>query len=249
MKKEFYEEYFLLEKDYWFFRSRRKIALGILDRMLKGRRDLRILDAGTGTGVMIEALKRYGHVTGVDSSEEAIRYCRERGICGIVNASAEDMPFEDGSLDLICAMDLLEHVEDDVRVLKEFSRVLKPGGLVFLTVPAYRFLWTAHDEINMHRRRYGSRELKAAVESAGFVVRKFSHFNSLLFPFVAGAKILRRLCSGRKRACAKSDFIPVPRVVNGILGAIFSSESILLKLLNFPYGVSLMCAASKPLTT
>lgn len=247
MRKEFYKEYFLFEKDYWFFTSRRKIILSVLDMMLEHKQGLKILDVGTGTGVMTETLKRYGQVTGVDKSEEAIRYCRARGISDIMHASAEKMPFENGRFELVCAMDILEHVENDVGVLMEFYRILKPGGLLVVTVPAYGFLWTFHDEINMHKRRYDAHALRTAMESGGFEVRKFSYFNSLLFPFIATAKILRKLPVGNSRSRTKSDLVPVPRIVNRILEVVFSSESVFLKYMNFPFGVSLMCVAYKPL--
>lgn len=246
MKKEFYEEYFYLEKDYWFFVSRRKIAFSVLDKPLRHKKDLHILDVGTGTGVMTESLRKYGRVTGVDNSEEAINYCRKRGIFDIKQASAEKLPFENGTFDFVCAMDLLEHADSDKDVLKEFYRVLKPGGLMFVTVPAHRFLWTAHDEINLHKRRYSSYRLKTAIETSGFNIERFTYFNSILFPFVAGIKIVRRLCCGKTSSGAKSDFIVVPRLINRVLEAIFSSEMFLLKMVNLPYGISLMCLADKP---
>ncbi len=245
MKKEFYEEYFRLEKDYWFFVSRRKIAIAVLNKKMCGKKDLNILDAGTGTGVMMDFLKKYGKVTGIDKSEDAVAYCRKRGFNNVHLAPAESLPFQNGTFDLICAMDLLEHVENDKILLGEFHRVLKQGGLLFATVPAYGFLWTAHDEINAHKRRYSSHRLKRLIESSNFNVEKFTYFNCILFPFIALIKIMRKFFS-KKQSGVRSDFIKIPRWADRLLETIFSFERVLLSIASLPYGVSLMCLACKP---
>lgn len=244
MKKEYYEEYFYLEEKHWVFVARRKIALDILDRYLQNKNKLDILDVGTGTGVMLGILERYGRVTGVDNSDIAIKFCQERGYHNVVNSSAENLPFENSSFDLICAMDLLEHLDGDQKVLKEFYRILRPGGFLFVTVPAYMFLWGGHDEINMHKRRYNINELFQKVINAGFCVEKISFFNFFLFPIISFIRLGRKIIHKRETKL-KSDFKMPSPFMNNIFEGIFSSERFLLRYLNLPFGVSILCLARR----
>lgn len=244
MDREYYREYFQLEEKHWVFIARRKISFSIMDKYLAGNNKLDILDVGTGTGVMLGALKRYGRVTGVDSSDIAIKFCQERGYSNVVSGSAENMSFENNSFDLICAMDLLEHLDNDQKALKEFYRILRPGGFLFVTVPAYMFLWGPHDEINMHKRRYRINEIYQKIIDAKFCVEKISYFNSFLFPIIAFVRLGRKIIRQRNTEL-KSDFKMSSLLMNNILEGIFSSERFLLKHWNLPFGVSIVCLAIK----
>ena len=246
MEKEYYKEYYILEKDYWVFTARRKIALSILGRYLRqGARRPDILDAGTGTGVMLGELGRFGNATGLDNSRDAIEFCGKRGFSNVVEGSAESLPFSDSSFDAVCAMDILEHLKDDRRALAEFFRVLRPGGVLFITVPAFMFLWGPHDEINMHKRRYVPRQVAERIKEAGFVTGKLSYFNCFFFPAVVFIRVARRVLSGG-RLKPKSDLISLPALPNKVLELVFSSERFMLKYFNLPFGVSVLCAAMKP---
>jgi len=244
MKEEYYEEYFNLEERHWVFVARRKIAMDILDRYLQNRDNLDILDVGTGTGVMLNALRKYGSVTGVDNSDIAIKFCQERGYYNVVNSCAESLPFENNSFDLVCAMDLLEHLEDHRRALKEFHRVLRPGRFLFITVPAYMFLWGGHDEINMHKRRYTLAEISLLVKESGFSVERISYFNFFFFPVVALVRVGRKVLFG-KNIKPKSDFGKPDPLLNGMFEKIFSSERFLLRYIDLPFGVSILCLARR----
>jgi SAM-dependent methyltransferase len=246
MRKDVYAELFELEDRHWWFRGRREILFRVLDHELPqsqpGQR--RILDVGCGTGALTQRLAAYGDVQGLDTDAEAIRFCRLRGMENVQQASVP-FPFEDGGFDLVTALDVLEHVPDDRGMLDEIHRVLVPGGAFLATVPAYRFMWGPHDEVHHHERRYTAPQLRASVEQAGLVVRRLTYFNTLLFPAVAGIRMLRRLRRGAGEA--RSDCRPI-RIgpLNDFLGRLFASEGALLDRRKLPFGASILVFASKP---
>lgn len=200
----------------------------------------RILEIGSGTGGNLAMLSQYGRVTGVEMDATAREMAAEKtdrifdirdGVCP--NA----MPFKSGeSFDLICLFDVLEHIEDDIAALSSLKGLLTDGGTVLVTVPAYRWLWSTHDLVLHHKRRYTSRELKHKLRGLGFNVLKISYFNTLLFPFIGGARLLDRLL-GRETASGTS--VP-PTLINSALFNIFSLERFFLHWLKFPFGVSIL---------
>lgn len=226
-----------LEERHWWFVARRRILLSLLERNLPDRTDLDVLDAGCGGGATMESLRRYGLVRGMELAKEAVEYNRERGR-DVIEGSIERMPFEDESFDLALALDVIEHVPDDLAALEELSRVLRPGGSLLVTVPALDMLWSAHDETNGHYRRYTLAGLRGRVARAGFEVVELSYFNTLLFPAVLAARKLRRKSSG-------SDVEEVPEPLNSILAGVFSLEASLLGWTKLPVGVSVLCFARK----
>jgi len=153
---------------------------------------------------------------------------------------------EDEMFDLVVALDVIEHITDDGAALSEYYRITKHNGILLLTVPAYSFLWGAHDEINDHKRRYVADELKNKVEKTGFTVGKLTYFNTFLFPFVLLARMgqrLMRMVNGRHKP--RSDLKLYPFIINDLLEAIFMLEEGLLRKYDLPYGVSLLCVAKK----
>lgn len=247
MRTEFYNEYFRIEDRHWWFLGRRRILLRLLDRCLSfppSSDGLRILDVGCGTGTMLHHLERYGSVQGVDADLNAVRFCHERGVEKVKHAPGEDLPLDEETFDVVTALDVLEHMKDDVAALSEFRRVLRPGGTLVLTVPAYQFLWGAQDEISHHYRRYTRRELTSRLTDAGFSVQRASYFNVLLFPVIAAVRIARRL--RRAPVELRSDFeMTRPGRLNGILGWLFGREAELLGRMNLPFGVSIVTVASR----
>src|SRR5260370_39392094 len=133
-----------------------------------GAHGRRILDVGCGTGTMLTHLASCGKAAGVDIDEEAIGFCRERGLQDVRLGEAANLPFADGSFDLVTALDVVEHLDDDVGALVEMKRVLRPDGHILVTVPAHRFLWGDQDEVNMHKRRYTAPELRRRLAESGF---------------------------------------------------------------------------------
>jgi len=205
---------------------------------------MNILDVGTGTGVMMGSLNKLGNTTGLDFSDESVKFCRRRGFNNVFKGEANNIPFESSTFDLVCAMDILEHLDEDSGAMKEFKRVLRPGGFVFITVPAYMFLWGSHDIINMHKRRYEIGQIIDLYKMSGFSILKVTYFNSILFPIVASVRLLKRILR-KGEFKAKSDFFELPYSVNKILEWIFSAEAYLLKYFNFPFGVSILCIGKK----
>lgn len=235
--------YHNLEERHWWFVGRRRIVSALIDRY--AARPRRILDAGCGTGYTASQLAARGEVHAFDSAPEAVKYAGARGISAR-QGELTAIPYDDGLFDLVTALDVLEHVDDDRVALGELRRVLRPGGILVLTVPAYRFLWSPHDEVNRHKRRYTAKELREKAEACGFEVLKLSYYNALLFPAIFALRVLRSLFPARREE-DRSDFsIAREGIVNSILTAILSAEARILPRLNFPFGVSLVGVARRP---
>jgi SAM-dependent methyltransferase len=248
VKKEFYAEYFKIEDKHWWFVGRRNIFLSVLDKYMPrpaDGRERRILDLGCGTGTMLKYLSRYGRAQGVDMDEGAVQFCHERGVHDVQQVGEMPLPFDDGTFDLVTALDVVEHIEDDRAALRELHRIIRPGGMLMISVPAYRFLWGAQDEISHHKRRYTASEVRERTLEAGFKIRRLSYFNTFLFPPIAGIRILRPYKQGS--ANLKSDFtMTKPGPANSILGKVFALEAPLVQRTNLPFGVSILCLAYKP---
>jgi SAM-dependent methyltransferase len=248
MRPEFYREYFEVEGRHWWFLGRREIFLRILDRYLTAapaRRSRKILDVGCGTGTMIRELMRFGRAEGIDADAAAIDFCRRRGIEAVRQASSLSLPYDASSFDLVTALDVLEHLDDDRTMLEEIRRVLRPGGTFLLSVPAYPLLWGAQDEISHHRRRYVSREVKQRLTEAGFDIQRLSYFNTFLFPAIASVRLLRRIRPSSSEL--RSDFeMTQPGRFNAFLGRLFRLEAGLLERTDLPFGVSILALSRKP---
>lgn len=238
-----YEILFASEANHWWLASRRKIVVDWITERYPGGRQVRILDVGCGTGMMLLEMASLGHVEGVDASDEALRFCHRRGITTVQKANVLDLPFADESFDLLTGVDILEHVDDDLGALREWGRVLRPGGRLFLFVPAHRWLWSLQDEISGHRRRYTARSLRRVVERAGYNVERQSYVSTYLFPLIVLGRIWLKLL--RRFRDVKSENTLHPTWSNGILKWVFTAEIPLLRRVNFPFGASLICVAAK----
>jgi len=237
-----------VEDVHWWFVGRRSILLSILNRYLgAGAADGRqILDVGCGTGTMLTHLARFGDARGVDMDLEAVGYCHDRGLQQVTQSGADSLPFEKDRFDVVTALDVVEHIDDDLGALREIKRVLKPGGLLLLTVPAYRFLWGRQDDINLHKRRYVARELRSRLQAVGFEVERLTYMNAILFPAIAAIRLLRRILPEPPKL--ESDFaFPAPQPLNVLLSAVFGSERYVLTRFDAPFGVSIMALARRPL--
>lgn len=232
-----YQKMYELEDNYWWFVGRRRILTGLLDRM-KLDKQANILDIGCGTGINFGYLQHYGMVTGLDMSQSAINFCWKRGFTNVVQGRAEDLNFENGTFDLITALDVLEHIDDN-KALAQFHRVLKPDGYLLLNVPAFDFLWSKHDKAVGHKRRYTRKQLINTLQSNGFVVERVSFWNFFLFPPVAVIRLVKKLLNMRR----KSDIEKLPGIVNWFLTVILNVEVWLLARINLPVGISLLCVA------
>ena len=242
-----YRQFVELEERHFWFVGRRRIFFELLGRAVGERRDLRILDVGCGAGGMLGPLSRYGEVAGIEISDEMAAFCRRRGFERVSTASAEDLPVQDGTLDLVTLFDTIEHIPDDVRVLRETRRVLAPGGLVFISVPAYQFLYANNDRVANHQRRYTAGELRRKLGAAGLEPVRVTYFNTLLFPIILPVVLLKKL---RERIVDPGDTTnlsaPVPRPLNRLLAAIMGLERHLVARWELPFGHSIVAIAKRP---
>lgn len=243
MRPFLYDDFFhSLEENHWWFVGRRRIVFDLIQRYVP--RLARILDAGCGTGYTAREFARFGEVFAFDAAPEAVAYAAARGLA-VRQGEITAIPYTNEYFDLVTALDVLEHIEDDRQALSELSRVLKPGGILLLTVPACPFLWSPHDEVNHHKRRYTAREFRVKVQEAGFYILKLSHYNTCLFAPILLARLFRRLFPARQEE-KRSDFSLVQRgVLNTLLTRVFSAEAHLLRYVDLPFGVSLVGVVKK----
>lgn len=202
------------------------------------------LDVGCGSGRMLLDLQKFKPTIGLDISPEALSLALERGCKLLVRGDAQNLPVRPGSTRLITALDLLEHLDDDLKALAEMWQALAPGGRVFLTVPAHRFLWSGHDEALEHRRRYSMAELRRKVERVGFEIERLTYAIFSLFLPTLLFRFIQRVARRGKRP--RTALILFPRMINAMFTATLYIEAHWLKRLKLPIGVSLICVARKP---
>ncbi|MDT7602086.1 MAG: hypothetical protein QOF61_83 [Acidobacteriota bacterium] len=235
-----------VEDSHWWFAGRRRILESFVARIVHdlklpaGARP-RALDVGCGTGANLEMLARFGDAEGVDVSEDALAFCRERGLTNVQRGAAESLPYADESFDLVTALDVVEHLDDDLLGLREMRRVLRPEGRALLFVPAFMWLWGVQDDVSHHRRRYTLAEARARVEAAGLTVERATYANLTFFaPILLGRLIMR--ATGLRPASENNVNVPA---LNGALGRLFGAEAFWLRRFNFPFGVSAVLVARK----
>jgi len=252
MKHEEYERMYRFEDTYWWFVARRHLITTLLANAYPRRTDLQILDIGCGTGKMLDELAPFGAVTGADFAPEALAFCRERGAqtgadYPLARADVRRLPFAPASFDVVTAMDIIEHIDDDKAASREILRVLKPGGRLFVTVPAFQSLWSEHDEALHHFRRYTAPHLKDLFQRAGFTVPKLSYTVTSLFPGIwAYRQLANRLPKRRAGAEKKADLVEFSPAVNTALRVLSEWETQLVQRVNLPFGVTVVCVAQKP---
>ncbi len=241
-----YEKMYNLEDTYWWFQGRMKIILNCLEAHGLPQPGSRILDVGCGTGLMLKRLERFDPV-GLDYSPLAMRFCRRRGAQRLVCADVTRLPFEDGAFDLILALDLLEHVERDDRLVEEFHRALRPGGHAIITVPAHQWLWSEHDEALHHYRRYSAAQLRGLFETRGFSFPKFTYAITFTFLPIVAFRWLQRMWKrgGATNSRPKTHLIRLPQAANAALIRALEIEAWWLRRHNLPQGVSLLALARK----
>lgn len=241
MDKAAYLEMYLNEDHHWWFVARRIIIRKILSYYLPVKRKRRILEVGCGTGGNLELLSTYGDVYATELDDEALEMAGKRGAYRVVKGSLpDDIPFE-GGFDLICMLDVLEHIDDDRGALEVIVKKLNPGGKILITVPACKFLWSEHDVTLHHKRRYGKKQLLRLVHASGFRIIYYTYFNTLLFPVIAAVRSRKKI-NGKE--CGTDVSMP-SKPVNLLLTAIFSGERFLMPLISLPFGTSILLLAEK----
>jgi SAM-dependent methyltransferase len=226
------------EDRHWWYRGRRTVLDGITAG-LGLPPQARILDAGCGSGRNMVELARNGVVTGIELSETSVALARERDAGEVILGSVLDMPFADASFDLAVSLDVIEHLEDDLSALRELRRTVAPGGSLLVTVPAYQWLWSGHDEINHHHRRYTRRSLQQVAERAGWRQERTTYFNSLLLPVAILLRVLDRI--NTKTTESSLDLWVPPEPLNWMLERPLAIEAALIRHGGrIPAGLSLL---------
>lgn len=243
MDAALYDEHARYERHHWWFLGRRAIVEHLLRRFLPPQdRPRRILDVGCGTGGMFPLLRRFGTVEGVESEPVAVARCRDAfGFDARLGRIPDDVP-ADGSFDVACAFDVIEHIDDDLAACIALRDAVRPGGTVVVTVPAMPSLWSDHDDRNGHKRRYTRSALLEVIGRAGLRVEHASYFNTALLPAVAGARLAQRV---RPPASPRSDFTMPSPTVNRLLTRVFASERAAVAGPGLPLGVSLAAVATR----
>jgi SAM-dependent methyltransferase len=226
------------EDRHWWYRGRRTV----LERVIEGLGlpdGARILDAGCGSGRNMIELARHGTVTGVELSAPSVQKARERNSGEVIEGSVLEMAFADDSFELAVSLDVIEHLEDDLAALRELRRTVAPGGALLVTVPAYQWLWSGHDEINHHHRRYTRRSLQAVAEQAGWTQTRTTYFNSLLLPVAILLRVLDRV--NTKTTESSLDLWVPPEPVNRVLEVPLRLEAAMIgRGGRIPAGLSLL---------
>ncbi|WP_426700418.1 class I SAM-dependent methyltransferase [Rhodanobacter sp. Col0626] len=238
MNPEAYVEMAGTESRHWWFCARRKILGSVIETMGLPHH-ARILEVGSGTGGNLTMLSQHGNVSALEMDENARKLSSDKThdqFAIHAGSCPDNIPFQDERFDLICMFDVLEHIDEDVETLAALRRYLAPGGRMLITVPAYQWLWSAHDVFLHHKRRYTARTLREAFHRSGLRIDRLTYFNTLLLPLAALARLKDR-ASSRKKASGTE--IPPP-FINSTLNAIFASERHMLANFNLPAGVSLL---------
>jgi SAM-dependent methyltransferase len=224
--------------EHWWYRGRRRIVRAELER-LGLPPDARLLDAGCGSGQLLDLLSEFGRPVGVDPDLESVACAAARGR-DVIAAGLPELPFPDATFAACTCLDVLEHLPDDTAALAELARVTRPGGALLVTVPAYESLWSSHDEANEHLRRYRARNVRALAQRAGCITERVTYFNTLLLAPAAIVRLAERL-RRRPRAATASDLDLTPRALNGALEVPLRIEAALLRHGGrLPAGLSLL---------
>jgi SAM-dependent methyltransferase len=242
MNRREYEVMFRVEETHWWYRTLHRLIEQSLDAHLASWRDRRILDAGCGTGAILERLGNPEAHVGIDLSPDALAYCKQRGLRSLTRGDVTALPFAAGTFDAVISSSVLYHqwVPDVGQALVEARRVLRPGGLLLLNLPAFAFLHSAHDEAVHTARRFRKPEVSRLLEAHGFAVRSLSYWTTLLFPAAVVARTLGGSSVGR-------DFEAVERpsgaARNRALTALMSLELAWLRRWPLPVGVAIFAVA------
>lgn len=242
MENYLYQDLYSLEKRHWWHLAKRK-TVGQLLKEFVAHKNIKILDIGCGTGENLHFFSKFGQVWGVDVSQQAVNYCKKRGLTHVKIAASDQLPFSQKSFDVVTLLDVLEHVEEKP-TLHQIAKILKPKGILIITVPAYPWLWSSWDKVLHHKRRYTKASLTTALQQNGFQVRKISYLYAFL---VIPAKIIRLMKSVFSvNTSYSSDFKLSSPLINRIFLKITDWERLFALRYSLPFGTSIICLAVKP---
>lgn len=238
MRPDLYTDMYWQEEYYWWHRAKRRLV----KTLLPPKDRLKILDIGCGTGKLVEELQAKGEVWGVDINETAISFCRQRGLSRVFVGKLPVLNITE-HFDVIICLDVLEHIKKDHLAIKNIQKLLKPGGKLILTVPAYQWLYSYWDKILHHYRRYSPQHLRNCFLGTDLYITKLSFFYSYLLPFVIPFRFIRQKKFTKKTPT--SDFIKLPQWLNSLFFALAKVEHFFIQYVNIPFGISLLCIAEK----
>lgn len=249
MDRQFYVEYYTLEREHWWFKVRGQIIMDRIREISGKRKDLKILNVGAATGKTSQMLEEFGEVTSIEYDQICYEFVKEKLGINIHQGSITEIQFEDNSYDIVCSFDVVEHVEDDQKAVQELVRVCKKDGLVFISVPAFMSLWSHHDVVNHHFKRYVSKEIASLFGQTPSELVYKSYFNALLFtPIYLFRQLSNALPKSWTRDGAGSDATAGQsgKLAGGILFSVFNFERWLMKKgIKWPFGVSFLYAVRK----
>jgi SAM-dependent methyltransferase len=240
MERVVYQQMAELDERHWWYRARRKILADLIRREAQPPANAQILEIGCGTGHNLAMLGEFGHVDGLELDDEARAISEKRLGRKVMSSPLPELAeVSDSHYDLIGAFDVIEHIEDDRAALASIAAKLKPGGKFVMAVPAHQWMWSAHDVVNHHKRRYSSRALKALIEDSPLELVKIGYFNSLLFPVAVAERVASKM-----RGKDNADVTLPPAPLNAVLEKVFGIERHLVGRLPLPIGLSLFAVAS-----
>ena len=248
MDSNYYIEYYDLERKHWWFTARLNILESVLkDKILNNHIgiNLKILNVGVATGATSQMLSKYGSVTSLEYDKDCCEFLLNKTGIKAINASVNDMPFNNEEFDIVCSFDVIEHVEHDEQAVNEIKRVLKKDGTTYTTVPAYNFLWGDHDVVNHHYRRYTKSRYRNLFIKNNISTVYSTYFNFWLFIPIALVRIsmksINKIKPSKNTKVTDNEGLNSNKTIGSILGTIFKSEKHLLKLgIRLPFGVSIL---------
>lgn len=232
-----------MEENYWLFKTRREL---IARQVKNEKRDMKILDIGCAGGLLLEKLQTMGFnkLYGIDISKNSVNLCKEKGLKNVFFMDGNKTKFKNSEFDILIASDVLEHIKEDLATLKEWNRILKPRGKLIVYTPAFEFLWTEHDEINQHFRRYSKATLTNVLKQAGFSIERESYWNFISFFPASIFSLFEKVLPINKKK-KKDHLFGSSLIVNTFVTGLIRVENLLLSFLDFPVGVSVFAICKK----
>jgi ubiquinone/menaquinone biosynthesis C-methylase UbiE len=243
MQEIVYHTNYKLESTYWWFVARNRIVKHVIDSFCKLDFNHNLLDVGCGTGAFAAEMMKSTNVIALDTSPIALEYTRKRGIKTTYNCYLSEFPKQEHKIDAITMLDVIEHIEDDSGVVKDAFKILDSNGYFIATVPAFQWLWSKHDEIHMHYRRYGLNQFEKLFSDAGFKVLYSSYFNTFLLPPAALKRFIDKITGADKKQTSPID--EVSPFMDNLFRNIFLIEQKLLPKVSLPFGLSIILVAKK----